>query len=104
MSHYIDMIDHYYYFDRSISLFNFRKYSANLFRLFNNKLVYQNRNLLSDYIFLQQNAGFKILYNFAERLSIENISKITLAREFLHYSLDELLVTCCWLISTQEDK
>jgi len=27
MSHYIDMIDHYYYFDHSLSFFNFRKYS-----------------------------------------------------------------------------
>ena len=100
MSHYIDMIDHYYYFDRSIYLFNFRRYSSKLFKLFNNDLLYQNRNVLSDYIYLQKNAGFKILYTFAERVSFENIQNITLAREFLHYSLDELLVTCCWMVST----
>ena len=102
MSHYIDMIDHYYYFDKSISLFNFRKYNSKIFRLFNNNLHYQNRNLLSDYTLLQESSGFKTLYTFAERISAENIQKATLAREFLHYSPDELLVTCCWLISTQE--
>jgi len=99
MSHYIDMIDHYHYFDKSLSFFNFRKFSANVFRIFNNSLHYQNRNLLSDYISLHQNAGFKILYNLAERGSVENIQKITLAKEFLNYSLDELLLTCCWIVS-----
>jgi len=102
MSHYIDMIDHYHYFDKSLSFFNFRKFSANAFRIFNNSLHYQNRNFLSDYISLHQNAGFKILYNLAERGSVENIQKITLAREFLNYSLDELLLTCCWIVSTHE--
>lgn len=102
ISHYIDMIDHYYYFDKSISLFNFRKYNSKIFRFFNNNLHYQNRNLLSDYTLLQESSGFKTLYTFAERISAENIQKVTLAREFLHYPVDELLLTCCWIIATQE--
>jgi hypothetical protein len=99
MSHYIDMIDHYSYFDKSISLFNFRKYSSHAFKLFNNHLHYQNRNFLSDYISLHQDSGFNILYTFAERGSVENLQTITLARDFLNYSLDELLVSCCWIVS-----
>ena len=100
MSHYIDMIDHYYYFDHSLSFFNFRKYSSNFFKIFNNSLLYQNRNIYSDYISLHQNSGFKIIYSFAERASAEHIEKITLAKEFLHCSLDELLLVCCWIVST----
>jgi len=104
ISHYIDMIDHYHYFDKSLSLFNFRKYSSNLFKIFNNSLHYQNRNFLVDYISLHQAAGFKILYTFAERSSDENLKKVTLAREFLNYSLDDLLVTCCWMVSTYSER
>jgi len=104
MSHYIDMIDHYHYFDKSLSFFNFRKFSSNVFRIFNNSLHYQNRNTLSEYISLHQNAGFKILYNLAERGPVENLQKITLAKEFLNYSLDELLITCCWIVSAYEHK
>jgi hypothetical protein len=100
MSHYIDMIDHYRYFDQSLSFFNFRKYSSNVFKIFNNSLLYQNRNLYSDYISLHQNCGFKIIYSFVERVSAEHIEKIALAKEFLHYSLDELLLACCWIVST----
>jgi hypothetical protein len=102
MSHYIDMIDHYHYFDKSLSFFNFRKFSATTFKILNNSLHYQNRNVLSDYISLHQNAGFKILYNIAERGSDEYIQKITLAKEFLKYPLDELLLTCCWIVSAYE--
>ena len=102
MSHYIDMIDHYRYFDQSLSFFNFRKYSPNVFRIFNNSLLYQNRNLYSDYISLHQNSGLNVIYAFAERASAEHIQKITLAKEFLHYSLDELLLACCWIVSIFE--
>jgi len=73
------MIDHYHYFDKSLSFFNFRKYSSIFFKIFNNSLHYQNRNFLVDYISLHQSAGFKILYTFAERSSIEQLKKITLA-------------------------
>ena len=104
MSHYIDMIDHYHYFDKSLSFFNFRKFSSKTFRIFNNSLHYQNRNFLSDYITLHQNAGFKILYNLAEKGSVSNLEKITLAKEFLDCSLDQLLITCCWIVSAYEHK
>jgi hypothetical protein len=104
MSHYIDMIDHYRYFDQSLSFFNFRKYSSNVFKIFNNSLLFQNRNLYSDYTSLHQNSGFNIIYSFAERASAEHIQKITLAKEFLHYSLDELLLARCWIVSTYKHR
>jgi len=99
MSHYIDMVDHYWYFDKSLSCFNFRRYPHHIWRLFNNSLFYQNRLCISDYLNIHSNAGFKIAYRFTEIGSTEDLDRLRIATDFAHYSLDELLVTCSWIVS-----
>jgi len=49
MSHFIDMSDHFAHFDRSISIYNFLKFSDSTWRLIDNNLQPQNRLRLRQY-------------------------------------------------------
>jgi SAM-dependent methyltransferase len=46
----VDMQDHYSYFDPSLSVYNFLKYSPRSWRLINSSLHFQNRLRLPDYV------------------------------------------------------
>lgn len=99
MSHFIDIRDHYSYFDRAISGVNFLKYSDQAWGLYNNSLQYQNRLRVSDYRRLHEAAGFMVMSEIG-RLEPENLlSTIQLADKFLSYSAEELLTTECWIVS-----
>jgi SAM-dependent methyltransferase len=57
---FIDYQDHYSYFDRSISVYNFLRYPERAWRKFNPALHYQNRLRHRDYLELFQAGGFHI--------------------------------------------
>jgi len=61
MSFRIDYQDHYSYFDRTISRFNFLRYSDRAWAFFNPGLHYQNRLRHRDHLALVDAAGFEVL-------------------------------------------
>ncbi len=61
MSHHINVLDYYANFDRSISGYNFLRYSEGAWRLLNSPLSYQNRLRLSDYRRIHRWSGFTLL-------------------------------------------
>ena len=61
MSFQVDYQDHYSYFDRSVSVYNFLRYSDREWQQFNPSLHYQNRMRHADYLSLYANAGFEVL-------------------------------------------
>lgn len=91
MDHVIDISDHYAHFDASISEFNYLRYSTPAWRLFNNRLQYQNRLRAPDYRRLIEKAGFRVTAEEAERGAPEELARIRLAPEFRHYAHDDLL-------------
>ena len=97
MDHFIDMSDHYAHFDRSITEFNYLRYSDRTWRLFNNRLQYQSRLRISDYRRLTVGAGFRIVAEDGERGPLEALESITLDSRFRHYSEQDLAVLRCWL-------
>ncbi len=100
MSHHINMGDQYATFDRSITPYNFLKYSSFVWRLFNNSLHDQNRLRLSDYRRIHQLARFEILWEENEKGSPKDLERIRIAKEFHRYSKEELLVVITWMVST----
>src|SRR5262249_52045388 len=48
-SHYLNLIDEYSYFDRSITAYNFLQYSTRQWRRLDSKMASQNRMRISDY-------------------------------------------------------
>lgn len=97
MDHFIDMSDHYAHFDRSITEFNYLRYSDRRWRPFNNRLQYQSRLRISDYRRIVEDAGFRIVAEDAERGPVDALEKIPLAPRFRRYSRDDLAVLRCWL-------
>lgn len=61
MSFQVDYQDHYSYFDRSISVYNFLQFSDSDWDRFNPSLHYQNRMRHPDYVALYREAGFEPL-------------------------------------------
>lgn len=99
MSHFIDMADHYALFDRSITVFNYMRYSEQQWRLFNNSLHYQNRLRLSDYRRLTEDPGWEVVLEDPTRGPAEHLARVPLAPAFRRYSEADLLIFASWMVS-----
>lgn len=89
----IDLKDHYSYFDKSISAYNFLKFGDDRWRLANSSLHYQNRLRASDYRRLLDEAGFEIVVD--EPLEptpadLELLAAFPLAPRFRDRALEDL--------------
>lgn len=98
----IDLRDHYSYFDRSISAYNFLTISDARWRLVNPSLHHQNRLRWPDYRRLFEEAGFAILDERragpTER-DVELLRDLSLAPRFRRYSLEDLGVTAGTIVA-----
>ena len=106
MSFIIDYQDHYSFFDKNISVYNFLRYSDFTWKIFNPSLHYQNRLRHKDYLNLIKSAGFTILEEHLNKITeddIKKIKKINLAKIFKEkYKLDELILQYSHLILEKE--
>ncbi|MFC1935246.1 class I SAM-dependent methyltransferase [Chloroflexota bacterium] len=87
--------DHYSYFDRHISRYNFLRYSDRQWAVFSPKMHYQNRLRHRDYLDLFRAAGFETV---EERRTdgtssdLETIERLPLDKRFGGYSTAEMAV------------
>jgi SAM-dependent methyltransferase len=92
----IDLQDHYAYFDRSLSKYNFLRYSDRAWSLVNSPLHHQNRLRSPEYLQLVRDAGFELV---AERPSgpseagLKELESLPLAPRFRRFPPEELGVT-----------
>lgn len=96
MDQFVDMSDHYAHFDAAISEFNYMRYSDRMWRVFNNRLQWQNRLRASDYRRIIEQAGFDLVSEERAQGSIEELRRLELAPRFRGYADDDLLVLRCW--------
>jgi hypothetical protein len=99
MSHEVDMIDEYSYFDSSITPFNFLRFSDRAWRLINNPLIPLNRLRVSDFRECFREAGFAVLEEAVTRGDPEALTSIRLAPRFARYDPNDLLVIKTWFIA-----
>ena len=95
MSFRIDLQDHSSYGDRSVSPYNFLRFSERRWRVVTSKLNYQNRLRYPDYVDLFREAGLEIVAETLARPSddeLRALARLELAPEFRSYSLDDLAV------------
>jgi SAM-dependent methyltransferase len=105
MSSRIDLRDHYSYFDRSLSPYNFLRYSDRSWRAFNSRLLYQNRLRRPDYVRAFTDAGFEIVEEVAssgDDAALGSLRGLELAPRFRGYSFDELAVTALVVVARPE--
>ncbi|MDQ2910832.1 MAG: class I SAM-dependent methyltransferase [Actinomycetota bacterium] len=92
----IDLQDHYAYFDRGLSRYNFLRYSDRTWSLVNSPLHHQNRLRAPDYLRLVREAGFELVADLPSGPSEEGLAELRelpLAPRFRGYTPEELGVT-----------
>ena len=92
----IDLQDHYSYFDRSVSRYNFLRFSDAKWALVNSPLHYQNRLRAPEYLRLVREAGLDLVYEHPSGPNEEGraeLQALPLAKRFRGYSPEELGVT-----------
>jgi hypothetical protein len=99
MSHWIDLSDHYADFDPGIGPYHFLKFSAPVWRLLNNDLLYQNRLRASDYRRLHAETGWTLVEERHVSGEPAELRKIRLAPEFAPYTEADLLVRAAWMVA-----
>ena len=103
MSCYIDLKDHYACFDKSISIYNFLKYSDVTWSIINSSIHFQNRLRFSDYIkMIESKTKFMILKVEKEEPDEADISALRSlrlrGRYEVNYSMEDLGVKAVWFV------
>jgi SAM-dependent methyltransferase len=97
----IDYQDHWSYFDKNISIYNFLTYSSLEWEKYNPDLHYQNRMRHLDYLNLISLTGFKIVkevQRLPSEINKKSLEKLEIAEEFKNYSFNELAIRGCEVI------
>jgi SAM-dependent methyltransferase len=92
----IDLQDHYAYFDRGLSRYNFLRFSDRTWALVNSPLHFQNRLRSSEYLRLVQDAGLELVVENPSGPSEQGraeLQALPLAERFRGYPVDDLGVT-----------
>jgi SAM-dependent methyltransferase len=92
----IDLQDHYAYFDRSLTRYNFLRFSDRTWALVNSPLHFQNRLRAPEYLRLVREAGLELVVENPSGPSEQGraeLGALPLAERFRGYSIDELGVT-----------
>lgn len=97
MSHFIDMADHYAGFDPSITVFNFLRYEPRVWSLFNNRLQYQNRLRLSQYLEIHETAGWAVTTQDVHREPIAVLREVPISSSFCQFSEEDLRASKAWV-------
>ena len=94
MTAMVDYLDHYSFFDKNISGYNFLRYSDSAWKMFNPSLHFQNRLRHSDYVALFKSCGFRIIESRRREGSaadLEAVQQVSLDRKFARYELQDLI-------------
>ena len=100
----IDLQDHYAYFDRSLSKYNFLRYSDRAWRLVNSPLHHQNRLRSPEYLQLVTRAGFELVVekpSGPSEAGLSELESLPLAPRFRRFPPEELGVTVLSFVATR---
>ncbi len=96
--------DIYANFDRSLTAFNFLKYSSAAWKWLDSPLVPQCRLRVSDFRSILRDSSWEIVKEDDTLGPIADLEKIRLAPEFQKYSREDLLVVDAWLVARPQSR
>jgi SAM-dependent methyltransferase len=99
MSHFVDMSDHFAHFDRSITIYNYLKYSKAQWKRIDNTIQPQNRLRITDYRKMYQELGIPITQEVCRPGDQEALKTIPLHHDYAHIPRPLLAISHCLLIS-----
>jgi hypothetical protein len=100
--HFVDMKDHYAYFDQGLSVYNFLSLGKLAWSVVNSDLQYQNRLRITDYRKMFEKAGFKTLHEQIFQPQPEELSALRdlkLVPQFKGYLEEELSAKIVRIVS-----
>lgn len=91
----VDYSDHYSHLDRSITPYNFLRYSERRWRLYNSPLQFQNRLRHSQYLAMIEAAGFEVLEAVptVDEAGRRTLRTVPLGQTFGEFAEDDLATT-----------
>ena len=99
MSHFIDMSDHFAHFDKTITDYNFLRYTAIEWQRIDNDIQPQNRLRFVDFERMYTELNIPFVAMGVRPGNVEALKTVPLSAEFESYSLEELAVTHGYLVS-----
>lgn len=99
MSHFIDMSDHFAHFDKSISIYNFLKFSDNQWRWIDNSIQPQNRLRFYEYKSIYQKLEIPITEESFRPGNPDELKEIKVNEKYLQMSVEETAISHCHFIS-----
>lgn len=99
MSHFIDMTDHFAHFDKSITIYNFLRYSDRVWRLIDNDIQPQNRMRLRDYLDMYERLGIPIITTSIKEGRVKDLRTVRVHEKYGSYRETELIISHAYVIS-----
>lgn len=99
MSHFIDLSDHFAHMDRSISIYNFLKFSERRWQFIDNDIQPQNRLRWKDYLAMYERLNIDVREQNYRKGSPEMVAGTRVHREFAGYTEEELAISHGYIVS-----
>lgn len=103
MVHHVGLADQFASFDRSITPFNFLRYSPRIWRWLDNPIIPQNRLRHSDYRIVMEEAGCEVLHEDTIPGKLEDLRSIQIDHGFDSYDVNDLLILESWIVAKRRD-
>ncbi len=99
MSHFIDMSDHFAHLDKSITIYNYLRYSESKWKLIDNSIQPQNRWRINDYRKLYAANNFTILEELNRPGNEDEVKSINIKPPFNQYSVKDIAISHTHIIA-----
>jgi hypothetical protein len=99
-SHWIGLLDQYSFFDKSLSPFNYLRYTEAQWKIWQSPLIPQNRLMIPEYRRLFADAGFRVVQETPKMGSDEQFNRVKVAPNFQKYPREELMKLGSWIVCT----
>jgi hypothetical protein len=99
MSHFIDMTDHFAHFDKSITIYNFLRFTDRQWRWIDNTIQPQSRARIYNYRNIFGGIGISITEEHVRKGNQDELSTVPLSEKFSKESMDQVAISHCHFIT-----
>ena len=103
-SHFIDLSDHFGHFDRSITAYNFLKFSPLQWRLIDNDIQPQNRLRWPQYLEIFTKLGYPVVQEKVRTGNLDELKKVKVHQSYSGMSESELAITHGYVVAWVNNK
>lgn len=99
MSHQIDMSDHFAHLDKSITIYNFLRFTDEQWSRIDNDIQPQNRTRFPEFIKMLDETGFEVLETMNREGSLAELDTVPVADKYKVYTPAELAISHSLIIA-----